>query len=178
MEDPFGPPEADTAGRRLMKIGRLMMTVVLIAQTVSGFMLDWSGNHLLSPLWHPHARFHGALLLFFLSGASATGLWLLWRDSREPRVALTAAALISLSFWTPFFYATMLLPGSTLWAGDPAAVPHLAGHVFYPNVAVAGLFAVMIAAAWTLGSGDPEWLSHAGGAASSRAASPGPMGRS
>ena len=62
------------------------------------------------------------------------------------------AAVISLSFWTPFFYITFLLPSATLWAGDPARIPHLAGSVFYPNVAVAGLFLALTAAAcWICG---------------------------
>ena len=34
------------------------MTFVLVIQAALGFALDWSGNHLLNPLWHPHARFH------------------------------------------------------------------------------------------------------------------------
>jgi Family of unknown function (DUF6640) len=134
-----------------MKAGRLLMTFVLVIQAVLGFALDWSGNHLLNPLWHPHARFHGALLLFLLTGVSATGVWLLWRESREPEVAITVAALISLSFWTPFFYITFLLQNSTLWAGNPDAIPHIAGHVFYPNVAVAAGFFLLTAAAWYLG---------------------------
>ena len=43
------------------------------------------------------------------------------------------------SFWTPLLYAALLVPGSSAWAGDPAAVPHIAGHVFYPNEAVAAV---------------------------------------
>lgn len=132
------------------RVGRLLMTLILLAGAASGFVLDWSSNHLLNPLWHPHARFHGALLLFFLTGVSATGVWLLWRESREPEVALKVAALISLSFWTPFFYVTFLLPSSTLWAGRPESVPHLAGQLFYPNVAVAGFALVLTGVAYTL----------------------------
>src|SRR5437763_11662569 len=116
-----------------MKPGRILMSAVLLAQAILSFVLDWSSNHLLNPLWHPHARFHGALLLFLLSGVSATGVWLLWRQSREPEIAIQVAALISLSFWTPFFYITSLLPESTLWAGDPKVIPHISGQVFYPN---------------------------------------------
>lgn len=62
------------------------MTFVLVAGAVMAFPLDWSANHLLNPAWHPHARFHGALLLFLLAGVSGAGVWLLWRDSREPEV--------------------------------------------------------------------------------------------
>lgn len=120
--------------------GKGLMTFILLTQTLLGFVLDWSPNHLLNPSWHPHARFHGALLLFLLAGSSATGIWLLWRKSREPEVALTTAGLISLSFWTPFLYVTALLKGSTLWAGDPSSTPHIFGHAYYPNVAVSVLF--------------------------------------
>src|SRR5438094_942293 len=130
--------------------GRILLTFVLAATTVLSFVLDWSPNHLLNPLWHPHARFHGALLLFLLSGVSATAVWLLWRKSGEPAVAIHVAALISFSFWTPFVYITFLLPSATLWAGDPGKVPHIAGYIFYPNVAVAVIFMLLTAVAWRL----------------------------
>lgn len=128
------------------RLGRFLMTSLLGVQALLGFLLDWSGNHLLNPLWHPHARFHGALLLFFLAGVSMTGIWLLWRKSQEPDVAVKAAALISASFWAPFFFVTALLPSASLWAGDPAAIPHLLGFTFYPNVAVAAMFLALTGA--------------------------------
>lgn len=126
------------------------MTVVLAAGAIASFPLDWSGNHLLNPAWHPHARFHGALLLFFLAGVSSAGLWLLWRQSKEPDVAIKVAGLISVSFWTPLFYITSVLPGSTAWAGEPGALPRMAGIAFYPNMAVAGFFLLLTAAAYWL----------------------------
>jgi hypothetical protein len=133
-----------------IQTGKILMTFVLIAGAALGFALDWTANHLLNPSWHPHARFHGALLLFTLAGVSGTGVWLLWRPSKEPEVAMKVAAFLSASFWTPFFYITFLLPGSTLWAGPPDRMPHLAGVVFYPNVAVAGIFLALTAAAYLL----------------------------
>src|SRR5882724_826459 len=36
-----------------MGFGRLILTGILLMQSVLGFALDWSGNHLLNPLWHP-----------------------------------------------------------------------------------------------------------------------------
>ena len=131
-------------------MARLILTAVLLAGTVASFVLDWSPNHLLNPAWPGHARFHGALLLFTLAGISLTAIWLLWRDSKEPEVAIKAAALLAASFWTPLFYITSVLPGSTAWAGDPAAVPHLAGLVFLPNLAVAAGFLVVTASACAL----------------------------
>jgi hypothetical protein len=133
-----------------MRSGKYLLTAILIAQTIMGFWLDWSPNHLLNPLWHPHARFHGALLLFLLAGVSGTALWLLWRESKEPEVALKAAALISLSFWTPFLYIAAVLPSSTPWAGVATSVPHLAGMVFYPNIAVAVAFQLLTVVAWRM----------------------------
>lgn len=124
---------------------RILMTFILLSSSVLSFLLDWSPNHLLNPLWHPHARFHGALLLFFLAGVALTGTWLLWRRSSEPQVAFTVAALLSVSYWLPLFYIPYLLPTSSWWAGRPGAEPHIAGTVFYPNLAVAALFLVLTA---------------------------------
>lgn len=137
-------------GMPRLTIARLVLTIVLVVGVVASFLLDWSANHLLNPAWPGHARFHGALVLFLLAGVSATGLWLLWRDSKEPQVGIKAAAAISASFWTPLFYITSVLPGSTAWAGDPAAVPTLAGHVFYPNLAVAAGFLVLTVLGWRI----------------------------
>jgi len=117
------------------------------------FILDWQRNHLLNPLWHPHARFHGAILLFLFAGVVATGTWLLWRDSREPQAAITAAALLSASYWTPFFFVPYLLPGSSWWAGVPGHEPRVAGFIVYPNLIVVGVCLVLTIVAWRLGSG-------------------------
>ncbi len=135
---------------RSLRAGKLLLTFLLVAGAISAFFLDWSSNHLLNPLWHPHARFHGALLLFYLAGVSATGIWLLWRQSREPEVALRAAALLSLSFWTPLFYITSVLPGSSSWAGAPMADPRLRGSLVTPNLLVAAGFVILCLAALLL----------------------------
>ena len=55
-----------------------------------------------------------------LAGVPATAIWLLWRKSSEPEVALHAAAFMYLSFWTPLFYIASILPSSTSWAGSVA----------------------------------------------------------
>ncbi len=126
---------------------RTLLTFVLAASTIASFILDWRSNHLLNPLWHPHARFHGALLLFMLAGVSATGIWLLWRRSAEPEIAIRTAALLNLSFWTPLFYITTILPSATTWAGSPETDPRLHGSWITPNLEVAAvLIAVNVAA--------------------------------
>ena len=88
------------------RLARLLTTVLLTVGAAMSFYLDWSANHLLHPGWHPHARFHGALLLFFLAGASGACLWLMWRESQEPAVGIQAAAMVAISYWTPLFYST------------------------------------------------------------------------
>jgi hypothetical protein len=119
------------------------MTMVLAVGAIASFALDWSSNHLLNPQWHAHARFHGALLLFFLAGASSVAIWLLWRRSKEPEVAFKVAAFLSISYWTPLFYVPFLLPSSSWWAGAPGAEPRVWGHVVYPNLVVAGAFLML-----------------------------------
>ena len=137
--------------RRLL-ISKLLLTFVLAGGSIMSFALDWSPNHLLNPMWHPHARFHAAILLFLFAGVAATALWLIWRRSLEPQAALTAAALLSASYWTPFFFVPFLLPGSSYWAGIPGHEPRVAGTIFYPNLAVVGLFLAITAVAWRLGT--------------------------
>jgi hypothetical protein len=126
-----------------LRTGRAILTVELAATTIASFILDWSPNHLLNPLWHPHARFHGALLLFMLAGVCATAIWLLWRPTPEPEIALRTAALLSLAFWTPLFYITTVLPGSTSWAGAASADPRLRGALVTPNLLVASAFVLV-----------------------------------
>lgn len=129
---------------------RWLMTLILASGSILSFVLDWSPNHLLNPLWHPHARFHGALLLFLLAGVSAMGIWLLWRRSREPELAFKIALIISVAYWTPLFYIPFLLPSSTWWAGVPGAEPRMAGLMIYPNLIVAGIFLIATIAAYRL----------------------------
>jgi hypothetical protein len=133
-----------------IRVAKVLMTFVLLGGSLLSFVLDWSPNHLLNPLWHPHARFHGALLLFLLAGVSITGTWLLWRRSLEPQVAFRVAAALSVAYWTPLFYIPLVLPSSTWWAGKPGAEPRLDGVMVYPNLVVAGLFLLLTAAAYGL----------------------------
>lgn len=130
-----------------LHLSRLTLSAVFVTSTVASFLLDWQPNHLLNPQWHGHARFHGGLLLFTLAGISATGLWLLWRRSAEPVIAIRASAFLLAAYWTPLFYVNSLVPGSTLWAGIPGNEPRWLGHVVYPNLVVAGIFVVATAAA-------------------------------
>jgi hypothetical protein len=129
-------------------IAKSLLTFVLAGGSIMSFVLDWSPNHLLNPLWHPHAKFHGAILLFLFAGVASTGVWLLWRKTTDPRVAFTAAAALSCSYWLPFFFVPLLLPQASAWAGIPGHEPHLFGRFFYPNLAVVALFALLTIFGW------------------------------
>ena len=131
-----------TVSRRLA-LSRAILTAILASSAILSFLLDWSPNHLLNPLWHPHARFHGALLLFLLAGVCGSGIWMMWRQSGEPQAALRLAGFLSLSFWTPLFYITTLLPESTSWAGNASQDPRLTGSIVTPNLIVAVGFVLL-----------------------------------
>ena len=133
-------------------VSRMLFTVVHGGGSILSFGLGWSSNPLLNALWHPHARFDAAILLFLFAGVAATALGLVWRRSLEPRIALTAAALLSASYWAPFFFVPWILPGASYWAGIPGHEPRISGMVFYPNLAVVGLFLTLTLAAWWLGA--------------------------
>ena len=132
-------------------LGKCILTFVLVGGAVMSFVLDWSPNHLLSSLWHPHARYHAGILLFLFAGTAGVATWLLWRPSREPHVAFTAASLLSLAYWTPFFYVPFLLPQSSYWAGVPGREPRISGAVIYPNLIVVAVFVALTVLGWGLG---------------------------
>jgi hypothetical protein len=131
--------------------GRILLTFVLLGGAVMSFVLDWQANHLLNPLWHAHARYHAAILLFLFAGVACVGSWLLWRPSPEPNVGLTAASLISLAYWTPFFYVPWLLPAASYWAGIPGHEPRWRGMVLFPNLVVIAVFVLLTAVGWWFG---------------------------
>ena len=131
-------------------LGKCLLTFVLIGGAVMSFILDWSSNHLLNPLWHPHARYHAAILLFLFAGTASVATWLLWRRSNEPRVAFTAASLLSLAYWTPFFYVPYLLPQSSYWAGIPGHEPRISREIVYPNLIVVAVFVMLTLIGWSL----------------------------
>ncbi len=123
------------------KLGKIIISFVLIVGAIVSVAVDWNDTHLFNPDWHPHAKFHGALMLCLLCGASAIGVWQLWRKSLEPKVAIIIACLIVVSFWLPFFYITWLIPGTSLLAteGVSELVLHIGGMNVYPNVLIGGV---------------------------------------
>jgi len=128
--------------------GRSLLTFAVASFAVINVLADWNRTHVFNPTWPPHARFHAADMSVIVWGASAITIWLLWRRSTEPAVAIKVALLISLALWSPFLYVTLLVPGTSLYvSGAPPAVQHtIAGMIIEPQVVLAILF--LLLAAW------------------------------
>jgi Family of unknown function (DUF6640) len=119
------------------KLGKFILSFVLVVGAIVATAVDWNTTHLFNPAWHPHARFHDALFLLLLDGATLIVLWLLWRPSREPGVAIAVATLFALAVWTPFLYIEALIPGTSLLASADVPLVRLVGLALPPNLLVA-----------------------------------------
>ncbi len=135
---------------RRTRLGKFILSFVLVVGAIVSTAVDWNTTHLFNPAWHPHARFHDALFLLLLDGATLIMLWLLWRPSREPAVAVIAATLFALAVWTPFFYIEALIPGTSLLASADVPVLRLGGLVLAPNLVIAIVFALLTLAGYGL----------------------------
>jgi hypothetical protein len=119
-------------------LGKIILTFVLASGAITGVAVDWNESHLFNPTWHAHARFHDALMLAIWCGVTVVGLWQMWRPSLEPELGFKMAAAIVAIFWSPFFYITWLVPGTSLLAGPDVPLPVVAGIRLYPNVLIGG----------------------------------------
>jgi uncharacterized protein DUF6640 len=122
--------------------GRSLLTFAIASFATINLLADWNRTHVFNPTWPPHARFHAADMSMIVWGVSAIAIWLLWRQSTEPEVAVKVALLISIALWSPFLYITLIVPGTSLYVGGtPTVVQHsLAGMMIEPQVVLAILF--------------------------------------
>ncbi len=127
----------------MRRTSRILLSVVLVATAVVSVAVDWNTTHIFNPEWHPHAKFHDLVMLWLLSGMSIVALWLLWRRSIEPDIAYTFAMLVPVIFWAPFFFVTLVVPGTSLQADLEESPPIVAGIPIYPNVAVAAVSVIL-----------------------------------
>jgi len=135
------------------KAGKALLTFAIAAFPIGGILADWNKTHLFNPAWHPHAKYHGLSMLLIVICVSAISIWLLWRRSLESEVGIRVGALISLTLWTPFLYAVHLVPGASLWVGDPATpvpYPDVVGITLYPQVVLAVVFLMLTAGGYGL----------------------------
>ncbi|QLE57598.1 DUF6640 family protein [Nostoc sp. TCL26-01] len=132
------------------KLSRILLSVVIVNTAVVSVAVDWNATHIFNPTWVPHARFHDVVMLWLLSSLSVVALWLLWRRSLESDVSVTVATLVPVLFWAPFFFTTLLVPGTSLSALPDEPLPVIAGITIYPNVVVATINEILAAIGYWL----------------------------
>ncbi|WP_375471875.1 DUF6640 family protein [uncultured Nostoc sp.] len=127
----------------MRRISRILLSIVLVSTAVVSVAVDWNATHLFNSEWHPHAKFHDAVMLWLLSGMSIVALWLLWRRTTEPDIGYTVAMLVPVIFWSPFFFVTLVIPGTSLQADLKEPPPIIGGIPIYPNVVVATVSVIL-----------------------------------
>ena len=131
------------------KSAKILLSVLTVATTLVSVVADWNGSHIFNPDWPPHARFHDIMLLTLLVGLLPLLLWLLWRKSAEPEVAIKVTTAILLIFWGSF-YLNYLIPGTSPRAFPDIPPPSLYGIPLYPNMVVAAIIIVLSLIAYSL----------------------------
>lgn len=116
--------------------GKSLLSLLLVGGAVVSVLVDWNESHIKNPTWHPHAVFHDVVLLGFLSLTSLWALFLLWRQTAEPRIAVLSAAAVPVFFWG-LFPVAWAVPGSSpsaKWDGNPPAFLDLDGGLAVETV--------------------------------------------
>ena len=124
------------------KLAKILLSVLVVVSTLVSLVVDWNSSHVFNPDWHPHGRFHDVMLLTLLVALVPLLLWLLWRNSPEPEVAVKVTTAILLAFWGSF-YINLLVPGTTPAANLEELLPSLLGLPLYPNMVVAAIIIIL-----------------------------------
>lgn len=125
-------------------VGRFLTTLALIATPVALTIFLFNEDHALNPAWHPHARFHGAMLAWFGITMSLLGLWLLWRNSGERKVGALAAAAIVFLLWSGEIFASFIpRTGLTPDLANPNSVGLPLGIEIHGNILFTGLMIIL-----------------------------------
>ena len=124
------------------KLAKILLSVLVVVSTLVSVVVDWNSSHVFNPDWHPHGRFHDVMLLTLLVGLVPLLLWLLWRSSSEPEVAIAVTTSILVIFWGSF-YVNLLIPGTTPAANLEESPPSLLGLPLYPNMVIAAIIIIL-----------------------------------
>ena len=124
------------------KTAKILLSVLVVVTTLVSVVVDWNASHVFNPDWHPHGRFHDVMLLTLLVAFIPLLLWLLWRRSKEPEVAVKVTTTILVTFWGSF-YINLLIPGTSPAANVEELPPSLLGIPLYPNMVVAAIIIVL-----------------------------------
>lgn len=124
------------------KLAKILLSVLVVVSTLVSVVVDWNSSHVFNPDWHPHGRFHDVMLLTLLVGLVPLLLWLLWRSSSEPEVAVKVTTAILVLFWGSF-YVNLLIPGTSPAANLEESPPSLLSLPLYPNMVVAAIIIIL-----------------------------------
>jgi hypothetical protein len=130
----------------MLTAGRVLLTVAALSTLIGPVGADLNGTHVFNEAWPPHARFHSVTGLVVLVGLSVVALWLIWRRSLEPGVAMAVAALVPVLVGSSFFI-TLLIPGAGV-EDHPGELARIAGMPF--NVLVAAGFSLLAVLGYVL----------------------------
>jgi hypothetical protein len=97
-------------------VARVLVTIATLVTLIGSNAADWNTTHLFSAQWSPHAKLHGAWMIFAYSLLSLYCLYLVWRPRKAQLRSTRVAAVIQLCIWLAFFPA-LLVPGMAL--ADP-----------------------------------------------------------
>jgi hypothetical protein len=136
-----------------MKAARLVLSVPALGTALVPLIADTGSSHLSNPLWAPHARYHGALLVIDMLGLGCLSMALLWMRAWPEALVLRfrIVALIVGVCWGSFLVA-LLVPGASVW---PDGANH-EGMPVNPNVVMAVVFVAMAAFGGTKSSSAPS----------------------
>jgi hypothetical protein len=100
----------------MTQVARIPVSVAALVTLIGSNLADWNQTHLFSELWSPHAKVHGAWMIFAFSLLSLYCLYLLWAPPDKQPWHTRTAVIIQACIWLAFFPA-LLVPGGAL--ADP-----------------------------------------------------------
>jgi hypothetical protein len=140
------------------KTGKILISIAVALTAIVSTIVDLlpgESGHVFNPTWSGHAVFHDIVMFLLLDFMAIVCLWLLWRKSLEPQIAVKVNTLLVLGFWTPFYYVTTFFPQASLAAANEGTPEYsseiqavtlgsIAGMPIYINVCI-GTVMIIIA---------------------------------
>ncbi|KAL8823289.1 MAG: hypothetical protein Q9191_005992, partial [Dirinaria sp. TL-2023a] len=120
-----------------LTIGRALLSVSALNQSVASFVADWSPTHVFNPRWPPHARFHNGQTMTFSVILAISTLYYTFRTPLDDGSAITnplvaresirIATFLGSMYWVAAFTG-ILYPGAKavdpeFGEGFPQAIP-------------------------------------------------------
>ena len=102
------------------QIGRLLLTVAILATPGFQVTADWSFGHISNPDWPPHAKYHLIVYHLTLIELSLVFVTCCWLSTRFQPFGLRLALFSTIAFWIPYYVAG-LFPMASVYATSDLA---------------------------------------------------------